>query len=153
MRELRRLIWHWASTPSRHREEGKTWSEKNRWKKWPWWKQTSTKLWFVCWLLGTCSLMLEHIQRDRSRPLKLKFYYPPEVSSMKYYRFGVFRKEYFRLITKQCKKKIHSRKCYSWVVKIRNSSEAVLMSQYTPWPQYWLRPYRPWSVYYPRGVL
>ena len=31
------------------------------------------------------------------------FYYPPEVSSMKYCCWGVFRKEYFRLFTKQCK--------------------------------------------------
>ena len=29
-----------------------------------------------------------------------KIYYPPEVSSMKYCSLGVFRKEYFRLITK-----------------------------------------------------
>ena len=28
-------------------------------------------------------------------------------------------------------------KCwYSWVVKIRNTSEAVFMPQYTPWPSY-----------------
>ena len=27
------------------------------------------------------------------------FYYPPEVSSMKYCCFGLFRKEYYRLIT------------------------------------------------------
>ena len=27
-------------------------------------------------------------------------YYPPEVSSIKYCHLGVFRKEYFRLITK-----------------------------------------------------
>ena len=25
---------------------------------------------------------------------------------------------------------------YSWVVKIRNTSEAVLRSQYSPWPSY-----------------
>ena len=30
-------------------------------------------------------------------------YYPLEMSSMKYCRLGLFRKEYFRLITKQCK--------------------------------------------------
>ena len=35
---------------------------------------------------------------------------------------------------------------YSWVVKIRNTSEAVLRPQYTPWPLYWPRPYWPWSV-------
>ena len=27
-------------------------------------------------------------------------YYPPEISSMKYCRFGAFMKEYFRLVTK-----------------------------------------------------
>ena len=30
---------------------------------------------------------------------------------------------------------LHKHK-YSWVVKIRNTSEAVLMPQYTPWPFY-----------------
>ena len=30
-------------------------------------------------------------------------YYPLEVNSMKYCCLGVFRKEYFRLVTKQCK--------------------------------------------------
>ena len=29
---------------------------------------------------------------------------------------------------------------YSWVVKIRSTSEAVLRSQYSPWPSYGLRP-------------
>ena len=33
----------------------------------------------------------------------LAFYYPTEVSSMTYCCLGVFRKEYFRLNTKQCK--------------------------------------------------
>ena len=33
----------------------------------------------------------------------LWFYYPPEMSSFKYCCLGVFRKEYFRLVTKQCK--------------------------------------------------
>ena len=31
------------------------------------------------------------------------FYYPPEVSSMKYCCLGVFRKEYFRLLIKHWK--------------------------------------------------
>ena len=33
-----------------------------------------------------------------------------------------------------------------WVVKIRNTSEAVLGPQYIPWPSYWPRPYGNWSV-------
>ena len=35
---------------------------------------------------------------------------------------------------------------YSWVVKIRNTSEAVLGPQYSTWPSYGPRPYGPWSV-------
>ena len=31
---------------------------------------------------------------------RIGLYYPPEVSSMKYCWLGVFRKEYFRLVTK-----------------------------------------------------
>ena len=58
---------------------------------------------------------------------------------------------------------------YSWVVKIRNTSEAVLRPQYTPWhyteeeavwgaqycPRllYWPRSIGPQSVYQPRGAL
>ena len=30
-------------------------------------------------------------------------YYPPELSSIRYCCLGVFRKEYLRLVTKQCK--------------------------------------------------
>ena len=56
----------------------------------------------------------------------LRFYYPPEVSSMKYCCLGVFRKEYFRLVTKHCKYKKRNKYWYSWVVKIRNTTEAVL---------------------------
>ena len=33
----------------------------------------------------------------------LPFYYPPEVNSMKYCFLGVFRKEYFMLVTNWCK--------------------------------------------------
>ena len=36
-------------------------------------------------------------------PSTLGFYYPPEVSSMKYCCLGVFTKEYFRLVTNWCK--------------------------------------------------
>ena len=71
----------------------------------------------------------------------LRVYYPPEVSSIKYCCLGVFRKEYFRLVTKQCKKEKKTLKYwYSWVVKIRNTSEAVLRPQYSPWPLYCLHP-------------
>ena len=60
-------------------------------------------------------------------------YYPPEVSSMKYCYLGVFRKEYFRLVTKEHKtKKTAVKSRYSQVLKIRNTSEAVLRPQYTP---------------------
>ena len=31
--------------------------------------------------------------------MSMVIYYPPEVSSMKYCHLGVFRKEYFRLVT------------------------------------------------------
>ena len=34
-----------------------------------------------------------------SQYVGLLIYYPPEVSSMKYCHLGVFRKEYFRLVT------------------------------------------------------
>ena len=56
----------------------------------------------------------------------LTILYPPEVSSIKYCCLKVFRKEYFRLVTKSYKWKICTKNWYSWVVKIRNTSEAVL---------------------------
>ena len=42
---------------------------------------------------------------DPNNPVsgKTTVYYPPEVSSMKYCCLGVFRKEYFRLVTNWCK--------------------------------------------------
>ena len=33
---------------------------------------------------------------------RLRLYYPPEVSSMKYCCLGVFKKEYFKLIINEC---------------------------------------------------
>ena len=35
---------------------------------------------------------------------------------------------------------------YSWVVKIRNTSEAVLRAHYSPRPSYRPQPYGPWSL-------
>ena len=52
----------------------------------------------------------------------IDIYYPPEVSSMKYCHLGVFRKEYFRLVTNSANRE--NAKWYNWVVKIRNTSEA-----------------------------
>ena len=36
---------------------------------------------------------------------------------------------------------------YSWVLKVRNTSDVVFRQQYTPCPPYWPRPYGPWSVW------
>ena len=82
------------------------------------------------------------------------FYYPPKVRSMKYCRLGVFMGQYSFLADSFT---IGHFKCinseYIWVVKIRNTSEAVLGPKYTPWPPYWLRTYGPWSEWWPWGVL
>ena len=52
--------------------------------------------------------------------LDISFYYPPEVSSMKHCCFGVFRKEYFRLMTKTVQiEKNRLKYWYSSVVKVR----------------------------------
>ena len=40
---------------------------------------------------------------------KIVHYYPQEVSSMKYCCLGIFRKEYFRLVTNWCKWTKHTK--------------------------------------------
>ena len=45
---------------------------------------------------------LSDVTNFRKCLLDSLIYYPPEVSSMKYCCLGVFRKEYFRLVTKKC---------------------------------------------------
>ena len=44
--------------------------------------------------------MLQYYSILEIHRVTTRIYYPPEVSSMKYCCLGVFRKEYFRLITK-----------------------------------------------------
>ena len=61
-------------------------------------------------------------------------YYPLEVSSMKYCCLGVLRKEYLGSTLNSANREITLKYWYNWVVKIRNTSEAVLGQQYTPWP-------------------
>ena len=58
-------------------------------------------------------------------------YYPLEVSSMKYICLGHLG----RNTSEEYTQIEETHKCwYSWVVKIRITSEAVLRPPYTPWP-------------------
>ena len=69
------------------------------------------------------------------------FYYPPGAMRGKYHGLGVFRLQYSPLVSvciivhHKCIKK-------SCVVKIRNTSEAVLRPQFKYWPSYWLWDFR-----------
>ena len=62
-------------------------------------------------------------------------YYPPEVRRGEYLGLGVFLLQYFPLV--KILKLLHcicNEHEYDWVVKIRNTSEAFLRPQYSPWP-------------------
>ena len=69
---------------------------------------------------------LGYVQTTRSF-----IYYPPEVSSMKYCQLGVFRKEYFRLVTKYHKKKKYPKKVVQLGSKnnkhLRGTTQATLV--------------------------
>ena len=69
-------------------------------------------------------------RRDQGAGVFMLHYYPPEVSSMKYCCLAVFRNTSGSSLT-SANRKITLTYWYSWVVKIRNTSEAALGPQYT----------------------
>ena len=63
------------------------------------------------------------------------FYYPPEVTSMKYCCLGVYigRNTPGSSLNRAYR---DNTEIYSWVVNIKNTSEAVLRPKYSPRPSY-----------------
>ena len=79
------------------------------------------------------------------RPYPLnRVYYPPEVRSVGVWEYFCCNTSLFSRYENYCI--LMQIEKYSWVVKIRHTSEAVPRPQCTPWPSFWPQPFGPWSV-------
>ena len=68
--------------------------------------------------------------------IEIYYYYPPEVSSMKYCCLGELGRNTSGSSLNGGNRKHTLKYWYNWVVKKRNTTKAVLRPQYTPWLLY-----------------